>query len=194
MSMTEAHKVYLTAELRKFNSTTWSEKFLREIPREDKDFLGQLGLPLSPMEFSSSLESHPLILEFLEKVPSPQIDRLSRVLSTFRNNGVYGKIIPHGNWITVPNVQLANVFVYPAEETLKGLFKKNNWKLFSIVADQDLWKAEPYNRWSKDREVEFRTCLADKLSGDAYKIFDGVHRAIQLAWREEDTTDICCPG
>jgi hypothetical protein len=192
--MIEAHKVYLTAELQKFHSTSWSSKFLGEIPPDALRFLSQVGLPIKPEEFSSSLGSHSSISVFLRERSSSEIERLSQILSTFRNNGVHGKITAHQVWKTVRNVPLANVYVYPAEPSLKDLFRRNSWKLLSIVGDHDLWISKPYNQWSREREVEYRICLADNLGNENFKVFDGVHRAIQLAWRAETGIDICCPN
>jgi hypothetical protein len=56
--------------------------------------------------------------------------------------------------------------------------------------------AKEYRDQQRSEAITFRTCLATRESGpgERFRIFDGMHRAIQMVRNEETTIPLCVVG
>ena len=79
------------------------------------------------------------------------------------------------------HVPIDEVDLNEAEGCLKSLWRKHRSRLVPIVSDPCLWQVDPYAGWSQRRFIEHPELLAVP-SGERILVFDGVHRAIQMAW------------
>jgi hypothetical protein len=194
MSKTTAFRVYLTAELLKLKNTDMARVFIEGVLEEDRDLLKKCGLSIRPEDYRTRFERGSEEADvFLDSCSEEMIEALARMISGVRQNGVYRKILNHDSWYLVPGVDLDKISVSPAESWNIELFERKCFKVVSIARDSELWKVKPYSGWNAGRQVEFRTCLAVGFSRGRYRIFDGIHRAIQLVRNGETTVDICCP-
>jgi hypothetical protein len=58
--------------------------------------------------------------------------------------------------------------------------------LSRIIGDPELAQHDPYKSSGVGRSVEFPICMTVRING-RYRLFDGVHRAIQMARNGKQT-------
>jgi hypothetical protein len=85
---------------------------------------------------------------------------------------------------------MAKILVSRAERGLWEAFERDGWRLTEIARDPAVLGAEPYRAFSPRREIAFRVCLA-RAEGEAYRVIDGIHRAIQMARNGDKGIPLC---
>ena len=197
--MVNPFDIYLAPELSKFiGNINWVEKFIQE---NNNDDLIYCNLPNNKRDFLMKFNSKVSIEEFILNLSEENKKNLSRLLSNWRNNGVYNKInhlemvgekYQHSFW-TILDIPLTYLYISPAERSLWDLFERHQFSLIKIANDPKLLRYSPYNGYLKNiNEIEYPICLGEQQGFDLkYKIFDGVHRAIQIAINNEESLKLC---
>jgi hypothetical protein len=85
------------------------------------------------------------------------------------------------------------LLVARAEKKYEYLFARNGWQLARIAADAELKTLAPYSAFARGAEVIEPRCIAEIVpeTSGTYRIIDGIHRAIQLAWNDVLMIDLC---
>jgi len=182
------YRIYLLAELGKFTNRGDVDNFFDYFGKENvnlKDFFLDSSFPELQKVFSS-LSS---INEYLSRLSNEQIKELARLCSECRENGVYRKFEKYEKWIQ-KDIDIEMVDLSDAESELKDIFRKFDYKLVDLL--EPIKDKKPYCSFKVGNKVEMKTCLAVS-NKDRYKIFDGVHRAYQLALNGEKKINLCVP-
>jgi hypothetical protein len=191
MSRTIAFKVFLTAELLKLRNPDMAAAFLGGIQDEDRRFLVEHGLTVRPEDYG--FVDVGAAGEFLGRHSEEGIRILARLMSGARGNYVYSYVMRHEHWDVVREIDMSRVSLSPAEAEVSTIFGRGCHKVLLVVTDPELWTVKPYSEWAPEQHVEYPICLATRFSRGRFKIFDGTHRALQLARNGKTTIDLCCP-
>lgn len=179
-------RVYLCGEFGKLRSMETAELFSREV---DRSVLVDCDLCSRGREIAERFSSQEKVNRFVQQLDSKLVERLTEACSSWRKNDVFSKLKAFSEWNEV-QVAIDLIKVQQAEPDLAHLFKKNEFRLDIIARDQEILAAEPYRHYAAGNQVAFPICLALK-SNEAYQVFDGIHRAIQLARNGHKNIDIC---
>lgn len=171
--------VYIAPELQKFNDTNWTNKFFEQF--QDNNCFEDFDLPKYPDEFIEQFSTEEGIVDYLKGRPKQSVIRLSTFLSSvWRNNtGLLRKLTSFNNWKDKA-VPIEKILVYPAEPSFHDYFEENEYLLCRILEDRRIMDELPYRNYEEGTSVIFKTLLAVQKDQN-YRIFDGVHRAVQLA-------------
>lgn len=175
--------LYLLPELSKLKNEGDAKNFLSKAKARD---LKRLNISITPDKLTEQFNTSNKITEYLYSLSYYQIVPLTKLLSKiWRKNKVYDNLINTHKW-EEKDIPINNIYVSFTERSVEHIFKKNKFKLSNIVKDLSLWMYEPYSKLYKGREIEFPICLAKKIDDSTYMIFDGIHRAIQIAFNEQE--------
>lgn len=181
--------LYLAPELQKFKDRNWALKFFAKF--QNHELFEEFNLPMDIEIFAKQFSEKETIIKYLENQTQQTIIKLSRFLSIqWRENGAAHKLDKFQDWRD-EEIEIGSIFVYPAEECLNTFFAENDFSLLRIVADQRIMSSKPYYTYTPGSKVDFKTLLAIKKGNTNYHIFDGVHRAIQLAVNGEEVLYLC---
>ncbi len=171
--------IYLMPELSKLKNIGDCEKFLKRAKVRD---LKHLKISTNADELSKQFHNIDNIKKYLEKLSYYEIVPLTYILSkVWRKNSSYDKIINNTIW-NEKEVPIENIYLQNAEYSVSHIFKENGYKLINIVNDKELWTHNPYNDYTSQRIIEYPICMAEEIDDSEYVIFDGIHRAIQMAY------------
>lgn len=177
------------AELGKLKNIGDGDFLLSRVASED---VCACGLEDTSEKLASQFCSQNAVNIFVSELSDVCVRRLVQLLSVkWRCNSVWSKLNNHAIW-TICSVSIDLIKVTRAEEEVRHVFERNNYYLRSIVADPELWHFHPYYDYSNKRTVELKVCLAEKNDAE-YSIFDGIHRAIQMAWCGDNEISLCVP-
>jgi hypothetical protein len=118
---------------------------------------------------------------------------LADCCETWRGNGVATRLRA-GRLLGVSEVPTSAILLRQAEPELGSAFAREGWRLDAIAHAPDLMAADPYRRRTAGESVAFRTCLSNPANGGLYRLFDGMHRAIQMARNGEPTISVAVIG
>jgi hypothetical protein len=163
-----------------------AELFSKEV---DRSVLDDCDLSSRGPDIAERFSSQEKVNRFVQQLEREQVERLTEACSSWRKNDVLSKLKAFSEWSEV-QVAIDLIKVQEAEPDLAHLFKKNEFRLDIIARDQEILAAEPYRHYAAGNPVAFPICLALK-SNEAYQVFDGIHRAIQLARNGHEHIDIC---
>lgn len=169
-------QVYLRAELGKLQHRGDAESFLAGVP---SDLVRECGLPPDPDELTQRLPNQDAVDVFVAGLVIGSLLRLAQHCSKeWRKNDVFDKLNGASRW-QEEDVPTQAIRLQQAEPCLGDLFRENDYSLLRIAADQRIMSREPYCHHRPGELVCYGTCLA-RREGAAFRIFDGMHRAIQL--------------
>lgn len=175
--------VYLLPELSKLKSKDECEKFLLKVKEKkikERD-LKLLKISTDLNNLTKQFNNPQSISNYLNQLSYYELTPLTYILSKlWRKNLVYDKIINNKIW-EEKLIDIEDVYISKAESSIHSIFKKHNYKLTSISNDKSLWTHKPYNEYSFERKIEYPVCMAEEIE-NRYIIFDGIHRAIQMAY------------
>lgn len=153
--------------------------------------LNRCGLPRDADGLSLLLPDQRSVRRFVRSIDSTDACILTRVLSEWRGNGVADAFVQAVRWC-VTTVPIASVDVNGTEAGLRAIFEAHEGNLLALAADRALLATEPYSLRKPTARVEFPIVLGYR-DGDRWRVFDGIHRAIQLARNEARRLRICVP-
>jgi hypothetical protein len=179
-------QVYLRGELGKLSDRSQADWFLRSVSNE---VLKECGLPIVVPELIEALGSQTKVDTFVLSRSADQLTSLTKTCDhDWRHNYVYAKLAKARTWHEA-DISIESIDVQQAESSLAFLFKRNDFQLSRLVVDPELEQHDPYKASGVGRFVEFRICTALLIHG-RYRLFDGIHRAIQMARNGEHTLHI----
>ncbi len=169
-------RVYLRAEIGKLRHRGDAESFIATAP---SDLLAQCGLATDPDMLTGQLSTQEAVDAVVAGLTEDVLRRLAQHCSEkWRRNDVYRKLSGTESWIEA-EVDVAMIRLQQAEPRLGDLFRKHDYRLPDIARDPVLLSSEPYSQYRIGEPVPYAVCLAIRR-GETFRIFDGMHRAIQL--------------
>jgi hypothetical protein len=178
--------VYLLAELGKFSNEGDVRSFFDKIGEAG---LAQLEWNAEPEEIALRFRDQASVSNFVEHLSDAKVMVLVRLCAIWRDNGILGKLSQGTEW-TVEEVPIAIVDLQQAEPQLGPVFAKNDFRLTAIASDPEVLRSEPYCLRVPGQAVDYPVLLGVR-SGGRFRVFDGMHRAIQLVRNGERVVKIC---
>lgn len=182
-------RVYLHAELGKLRNRGDAANFIRAVP---DNVLAKLSLCNEPDGLSNQFLNQDAVSLFVDQL----VDEDVRVLVKFcdrnwRKNGVFTKLQEGKRW-EIHDVYSGDIDIQQAEPRLCQLFRDHHYNLIAIATDTMLLQEEPYVNRTAAEPVYYPILLAVRQNG-RHRIFDGIHRAIQLVRNGQDYLQLCVP-
>jgi hypothetical protein len=183
------YRVYLTAELGKLRHVGAAADFINAV---GPAALAELGLPPKPEDLSARLSDHDSVVAFVGSLSDDSLVSLVEACDArWRRNGVSATLRLGSGW-AIRSVDIGSVDVQQAEPSLGDFFRSHRSRLVDIAADARLLEHCPYSGWTKGEAVPYPVVLGLNRGG-RMRLFDGIHRAIQLAINGETTVQVCSP-
>lgn len=180
-------RIYLKSELRKLGNEGDANDLLSKIQITE---LASLGIPTELSTLNNLFSSQKAVNHFVQELADNTLKQLTQLCSAWRKNNVHDKLTKYFNWQEA-TVEVSRIFVQQAESQLAEIFKCDGGKLTSIVSNPELWNHKPYSEYKRAAAIEFPTCLAIRHASDKYKLFDGIHRAIQMCYQDIKSINVC---
>ncbi|MCI0747612.1 MAG: hypothetical protein L0Y58_19575 [Verrucomicrobia subdivision 3 bacterium] len=181
-------RIYLKSELSKLGNQGNGCWFLGCVSSE---VLNLCGVPANLDDLVEAFHSQERVNTFVDSLADTKLELLTKTCDQeWRKNGIYDELKNHSDW-REERVAIGSVDVRQAEPELPiaAIFKRNAFQLTRIADDPELWTHKPYAEWDLNAPVFFPIFLGRYKSG-RWKLFDGIHRAIHLARRGEDTITV----
>lgn len=188
VSCVEHYRTYLRAELAKLGNLGDAAAFLASggWPRPHP------SLPTSVDDLSRQFEKQGQVDAFVATLNHDDLVELTSCCSRWRNNSVARDLSPRQvtEFVDAP---VEAILLNPAEPRLDEAFRRNAWGLVATAHDPEVLDAPEYRRYSAGEPVAFPICLAkpDPTTPGAFRVIDGMHRAIQLARNGEERIPLC---
>lgn len=131
--------------------------------------------------------------EYVDSLDDAAVSVVAECCSMWRRNGV-ADLLRGRRLQELVEVPISAVLLRQAEPELRQAFERNLWRLDAIARDPEVLLADAYCGHAPDESVEFRTCLSDPPESGMYRLFDGMHRAIQIARNGEPTIPLGIVG
>jgi len=180
-------RIYLKSELRKLGNEGDANDLLGKV---EKTKLAALGIPTDVCTLNNLFCSQKVVNDYVQGLADNTLRELTQLCSEWRKNNVYDKLDNYFDWQEA-TVEVSRIFVQQAESHLAEIFKCDSGKLSSIVLNPELWRNRPYSEYRHGTIIEFPTCIAIRHDSDKYKLFDGIHRAIQMAYQGIKSINLC---
>jgi hypothetical protein len=185
----EQFRVYLRAELGKLKDKGDARDFINAL---DPELLRDMGLPSGVAVLQARFACQDAVAEFVGRLTDHHLCEVTRCCDyNWRNNGVYKRLTCAAQWV-ITEVPAEFVDVQQAERCLGEIFRRHNWKLIEIAHDEDLLNKKPYCLYEAGKPVAYPVLLALQ-KGNRFRVFDGIHRAIQLIRNGETVLRLCHP-
>lgn len=180
----EHYRLYLRAELGK----------LRD-PRDAAAFLARsICRPAgSVVSLADWFSTQALVDTYVQGLSDHELVELVDCCEAWRGNGVAAKL-RGGQLRGVFEVPTSAILLRQAEPDLGLAFARLGWRLDAIARAPEVLEADAYRRHAASEPVIFRTCLSDPADGGFYRLFDGMHRAIQMARNGERAISVAVIG
>lgn len=183
------YRVYLSAELRRLADDRQAAS--------DFSVLVSPGLPHlrlgdSGRKVRRRLPNGDAVDRFVGGLSERDLEALGVACSAWRVNPVAEKIRQFNKDWEVVSVPVSDLEIDLAESGLHDEFRRLDHRLIALASSPAVLEAAPYATHSVGDAVEFQVVLAIPHL-IRYRIFDGVHRAIQLARNGATDLSICIP-
>jgi hypothetical protein len=161
-------------------------------PENAEQLLLECGLPADAAALSRQLHDQAAVDAYVLALSDENARKLARACSEdWRRNDVFEKLQAWSAW-SETDVPVGMIELQQAEEALGAVFRENKYVLTRVAADARVLATRPYADHPTGDAVAFPTCLAMKQRS-TYRIFDGIHRAIQLVVNGEQAIRLCYP-
>jgi len=182
------YRVYLRAELGKLANVDDAKRLLEHMQASRRRF----SLPSDPAELADRFASQELVDAYVADLGDSALAAVTNLCSRVRGNDVARKL-DRMRGFELLLVGVENVLLSPAELELHDLFDRHGWQLASIARDSEFLTAASYRHHHEREEIRFRWCLAEPWPDRSgmYRIFDGMHRAIQMVRNGETQIPLC---
>ena len=183
----EQYRVYLKAELGKLRNVSDGQNFLSTAgcPRESFD------VPRDVVVLSERFATQQLVDAFVDSLDYRALIDLTACCGLWRRNGIARNLTrwQSTHFVDVP---LEDVLLERAEEDLWPVFDRLG-ALTAIGKDDEVLAHPVYAAHSPNEPIDYRRCLARPEPGrqGVYRIFDGMHRAIQMLRNRETLIPLC---
>ena len=173
----EQYRTYLRAELGKLRDIGDCS----ELVRMAGSCLVGVDLPADPAALSRRFADQGLVDLFVNDLDERDLIELTACCGLWRKNDIAKKLSPeqHPFLHLVPTDRIR---LHSAEPSLIEDFARLDWELRAIARDDAILSADPYRARRPGAVIAFGICLAnpDPDRADGYRVFDGMHRAIQI--------------
>ena len=139
-----------------------------------------MGLGGKGIEVNTRFRDQQLVDGFVDGLGGDAAYAVAVYLSSWRRNSVRDRLSEPRVW-RLEHVPIEAVDLNETEAELKPLGSEHRRRLVPIVEDPRLWQVHPYAGWSHGRPIAHPELPAVPRDGRVF-VFDGVHRAIQMAW------------
>lgn len=182
------YRVYLLAELGKLRELGDAEVLLGRIDGAD---LAALGLAINPDALAAQFRDQAMVAAYVDGLGGDDAVTLTGLCSRARRNDVAARLAEAERWEMV-RTPADDVEIAQAEPSLADLWRLHGYRLSAIARDPDVLSSRPYSERRANGRPAYDVLLASRR-GDRYRIFDGVHRAIQLVRNGEQALTLCVP-
>ncbi len=173
----EQYRTYLRAELGKLRDIGDCS----ELVHTAGPCLVGVNLPANPAALSQQFADQGLVDLFVNDLDDRGLIQLTTCCGLWRKNDIAHELSPdqHPALHLVPTDRIR---LEAAEPSLTSDFARLAWELMAIARDGAVLSADPYRTQRPGAAIAFGICLAnpDPARADGYRIFDGMHRAIQM--------------
>jgi hypothetical protein len=183
----EHYRVYLRAELGKLQNVDDSQEFLSTVGCGFELF----DLPRDVDVLSERFATQELAEAFVDGLNDQALIDLTSCCGLWRKNGIAENLT---RW------QSPHLIEVPIEKVLLKRAEKDLWAVFdrlealTAIGVDDAVLAHPvYAAHSDNERIAYRWCLANPEPGrhGIYRVFDGMHRAIQMLRNRETLIPLC---
>jgi hypothetical protein len=171
----EQYRTYLQAELSKLGRVGDAREFLAKSGCEP----GAFGMEDDAGRLARAFASQELVDAYVARLDPQLLVDLTACCGRWRSNGIEGKLSP-GQRCERVSAPVETIILGQAEVALRGLWSRNGWRLVPIARDPEVLAAAPYSFEKPGSTISFRTCLATQQPDGPFRVFDGIHRAIQM--------------
>lgn len=176
----EGHRTYLRAELGKLRDHDDAAAFLRDSQYS--------ALGATPEELAERFATQDGVDSAVLAMSDGELVAVTDACDRWRNNGIVGLLgRRQTSWTDAP---VTKVHLRPAEPHLATAFAAHGWRLHDIALDPVVLEDPAYRDHRPGEPVAVRELLAER-QGSAYRLCDGMHRAIQLARSGDPTLRLC---
>jgi hypothetical protein len=182
-------RVFLRAELGKLHDVQEASNFISAV--RPPGLLKDLCLSADPAVLTRQLNSQAAVDELVARLSPQLVKTLSkRCGDDWRANpDLYHQLTSSDAWLE-QEIEIKSIYLKQAEPDLRDVFAGLDYHLPAIATDAHVLSSIPYCYASPGDPVAYPVCLA-KGSLGTYRIFDGMHRAIQLVRNGQQKIRIC---
>lgn len=183
----EQYRVYLKGELGKLGSADRARDFLAGSECQP----GAIGLQLDEAWVADRFSTQDRVDDYVESLDDAALAGLTARCGRWRNNDIVAKL--RGHRVDFVKVPVGDVFLSQAEDWLGADFRRLAYRLTAIAADPVVLAAPAYRDRADHERIDYPWCLArpHPVVPGAFKVFDGMHRAIQMVRNGEATIPLC---
>jgi hypothetical protein len=182
-----AYQVYLKGELAKLRRYDDAHCFINQSGCAD----GAFGLQLNEGWLARRFATQAGVDSYVGSLDEPSLVELTARCGQWRQNDVAVKL--RGRHAEFLPIAAENVLVCQAEPCLGPDFARLGSQLVRVAQAPAVLAAAAYRDKGSCERIDFRWCLAEPVPGrpGVYRIFDGVHRAIQMVRNGETHIPLC---
>ena len=186
--LVEHYQMYLRAELGKLGNTADAAAFLGAGPCS----VALVQPPTTVTRLARAFGSQPLVDDFVFQLSTADLVALTVCCGRWRGNNIAADL-SLGQDVEVVEVPVAQILLRTAEPRLGSLFDGHGDRLSAIAADPALLTEPEYRNHVPGDPVAMPICLAtpDATEPGAFRVIDGMHRAIQLVRNGQATIRLC---
>jgi hypothetical protein len=183
------YHVYLKAELSKYETEDSFQLLINQHSASINEFRFTEKQIKEYINFFSIGDDIP---NDISKQNQDRLIKLCRLFSCrIRKNPVFQQIQEANdtNWnCEIVSISLLYTMVI-SEREVTEIFCRHNGNIVKIANDNGLYQFKPYSEF-KPNEVKYKTLLAKKKNG-IFQVFDGIHRALFMAYMKQETANVC---
>lgn len=183
----EQFVTYLRAELRKLGDEGDAAAFLAKGGCTEV-----ASVPASLEGLIAAFASQPQVDEYVLGLGDADLVALTRCCGRWRGNNIANDLSPEQAVETI-DVAVGQILLRPAEERLHSDFARLGSRLVAIAADPYILEQPEYRDHKAGDCVDVAVCIAKPESNGpgAYRVIDGIHRAIQMFRNGQKTIRLC---
>lgn len=183
----EQFVIYLRAELGKLGHEGDAADFLAMGGRKEV-----ASVPASVEALMEAFASQPQVDEYVLGLGDEDLVALTRCCGRWRGNNIANDLAP-GQSVETIDVAVGRILLRPAEPRLHSDFARLEWRLVQIAEDPRILEQPEYRDHTPGDAVEVPVCIAKPEPSEpgAFRVIDGVHRAIQMLRNGQQTIRLC---
>jgi hypothetical protein len=183
----EQFVTHLRAELRKLGDEGDAAAF-----RAKGGCAEVASVPASLEGLMGAFASQPQVDEYVFGLGDADLVAMTRCCGRWRNNNIANDLSP-GQEVETIDVAVGQILLRPAEERLHSDFARLGWRLVAIAGDRYILEQPEYRDHKPGDCVDVPVCIAKAEPDEpgAFRIIDGIHRAIQMYRNGQKTIRLC---
>jgi hypothetical protein len=136
--------------------------------------------------------SQPQVDQFVLDLGDADLVALTRCCGRWRGNNIANDLSP-GQAVETIDIAVGRILLRQAEPRLGSDFAGLGWRLVAIAEDPHILEQPEYRSHSPGEVVDVRVCIAkpEPREAGAFRVIDGIHRAIQMCRNGQQTIRLC---